>query len=144
MLPASAITQLSAARSPERIHAISNVVERYRTLHASIVRFVLLLEEARQDVPSVTALAAHPLTELLRRLATSAHATHFSRISELTSAIEGALRADRQRDMIFTSSGGDELDAMQALARNLEAIDTRFVALCVGHVVERHGQRSVA
>jgi hypothetical protein len=132
------ITPLKASRNPERMDAIGAVVDSFRNLHASVVRFVLMLEDARGSMTSSQAASELGLTDLLTRLEKNARALGFSRMQDLTAAIESAQTVEQERELIFSASLGADLGRLRKLAQHWERLDATFVGLCVGHVLEHH------
>jgi hypothetical protein len=133
-----AITPLNSARDPERAEAIREVVDAFRNLRASVARFVLMLEDIRGNARSLEATTGQSLGDLLSSLEDHARALGFSRLDDLTLAIEAARSAEQQRDLVFQSSPGSDTASLQHVARGLERLDASFVGLCVEHVLERH------
>jgi len=139
-----AITPMNSARNPERTEAIREVVDAFRNLRASVARFVLMLEDIRGDARSLEATTGQPLGELLSSLGDHARALGFSRLDDLTLAIETARSAEQQRDLVFQATPGSGTASLQHVARSLERLDATFVGLCVEHVLERHYRDSVS
>jgi hypothetical protein len=133
-----AITPLNSARDPERAEAIREVVDAFRNLRASVARFVLMLEDIRGNARSLEATTGQSLGDLLSSLEDHARALGFSRLDDLTLAIEAARSAEQQRDLVFQCSPGSDTASLQHVARGLERLDASFVGLCVEHVLERH------
>jgi hypothetical protein len=98
----------------------------------------LMLEDARGNAASSEQIAEHGLADLLDRLEKNARSLGFSRIHDLTAAIESAHSAEQERDLIFSASLGDDLGRLRKLARHWERLDATFVGLCVEHVLEHH------
>jgi hypothetical protein len=134
----STITPLNSSRNSERTNAIGAVVDGFRNLRASVVRFISMLDDLRGNPAPRGALADRPFSELLPLLEKNARAVDFGQIDELMSAIETAFAAEQQRDLIFSASQGDDVVRLQEIARNWERLDAIFVGLCVQHVLEAH------
>jgi len=133
-----AITPLNTARDPERTEAIREVVDAFRNLRASVVRFVLMLEDIRGNARTLDSTTGLPFGELLSSLEDHARALDFGRLDDLTFAIETARTAEKQRDQVFLAAPGSGTIGLQQVARSLERLDATFVGLCVEHVLERH------
>jgi hypothetical protein len=136
----STITPLnsSLSRNSERTNAIGAIVDGFRNLRASVVRFISMLDDLRGGTTPREDLADHPLSELLPLLEKNARAVDFGQIDDLMSAIETAYTAEHQRDLIFSASLGDDIVRLQEIARNWERLDAIFVGLCVEHVLQAH------
>jgi len=132
------ITPLNSSPDSERSHAVGAVVESFRNLHASVVRFISMLDDVRGSTVPRDGIAECPLAELLPLLEKNAREVSFGRIDDLMSAIEIAQVAEQQRDLIFSASLGNDLVRLQEIARSWERLDTIFVGLCVEHVMEIH------
>jgi hypothetical protein len=134
----STITPLNSSHNSERTNAIGAVVDGFRNLRASVVRFILMLDDLRGGYTPRDGLADRPLSELLPLLEKNARAVNFGQIDDLMSAVETAYKAEQQRDLIFSASLGDDVVRLQEVARNWERLDAIFVGLCVEHVLEAH------
>lgn len=134
----AAITPLNTARDPEHTVAIREVVDAFRNLHASVARFVLMLEDLLGDARSLEATTAQSLGELLSSLYDHASASGFVRIDDLRFAIETARSAEQQRDLVFQVTPGSGTEGLQRVARGFQRLDATFVGLCVEHVLEQH------
>jgi hypothetical protein len=134
----STITPLNSSRNSERTNAIGAVVDGFRNLRASVVRFISMLDDLRGAPAPRQELADRPLSELLPLLEKNARAVNFGQLDDLMSAIATAYTAEQQRDLIFSASLGDDVVRLQEVARNWERLDAIFVGLCVEHVLEAH------
>jgi hypothetical protein len=133
-----AITPLNTARDPDHTAAIREVVDAFRNLHASVARFVLMLEDLLGDARSLEATSGQTLGELLSLLYDHARALGFVRIDDLSFAIETARSAEQQRDLVFQVTPGSGTEGLQRVARGFQRLDATFVGLCVEHVLEQH------
>jgi hypothetical protein len=132
------ITPLNTARDPEHTAAIRQVVDAFRNLHASVARFVLMLEDLLGDARSLEATTGQSLGELLSSLYDHARAIGFVRLDDLRFAIETARSAEQQRDLVFQVTPGSGTENLQRVARGFQRLDAAFVGLCVEHVLEQH------
>jgi hypothetical protein len=132
------ITPLNCSRNSERTNAIGAIVDGFRNLRASVVRFISMLDDLRGAPAPREDLADCPLNELLPLLEKNARAVGFGQIDDLMMAIETAYTAEQQRDLIFSASLGDDIVRLQEIARNWERLDAIFVGLCVEHVLQAH------
>jgi len=132
------ITPLNTARDPDHTAAIRAVVDAFRNLHASVARFVLMLEDVLGDARSLEATSGQTLGELLSSLYDHARALGFVRIDDLRFAIETARSAEQQRDLVFQVTPGSGTEGLQRVARGFQKLDATFVGLCVEHVLEQH------
>src|ERR1700722_16779832 len=119
----SPITPLNSSRNSERTNAIGAIVDGFRNLRASVVRFISMLDDLRGGSTPREDLADRPLSELLPLLEKNARAVDFGQIDDLMSAIETAYTAEHQRDLIFSASLGDDIVRLQEIARNWERLD---------------------
>ncbi|WP_438392107.1 hypothetical protein [Caballeronia sp. DA-9] len=133
-----AITPLNTARDPEHTAAIREVVDAFRNLHASVARFVLMLEDLLGDARSLEATTGQSLGELLSVLYEHAQAFGFVRLDDLRFAIETARSAEQQRDLVFQIMPGSGTESLQRVAASFQRLDATFVGLCVEHVLEQH------
>ncbi|MDP9154067.1 MAG: hypothetical protein M3O74_07440 [Pseudomonadota bacterium] len=133
-----AITPLNTARDPGHTAAIREVVDAFRNLHASVARFVLMLEDLLGDARSLEATTGQSLGELLTSLYDHARALGFVRIDDLRLAIDTARSAEQQRDLVFQVTPGSGTEGLQRVARGFQRLDATFVGLCVEHVLEQH------
>ncbi|MDE1181056.1 hypothetical protein [Paraburkholderia sp.] len=140
----AAITAVKAASSYERAELIRDLVDAYRRLHGSVLRFVLMFEDGAQAASSADEPAFRPLQKLLSGLARHGEAAQFPRLRELKRAIKAARLAQQQRDFIFSGSFSNDSMAMRNTIEELERLDAMFVGLCVSYVMERHAPPLVA
>ena len=133
-----AITPLNTARDPDHTAAIREVVDAFRNLHASVARFVLMLEDLLGDARTLEVTSGQTLGELLSSLYDHARALGFVRIDDLRFAIETARSAEQQRDLVFQVTPGSGTEGLQRVARGFHRLDATFVGLCVEHVLEQH------
>ncbi|WP_236002130.1 hypothetical protein [Paraburkholderia elongata] len=54
--------------------------------------------------------------------------------------IEEARSAEQLRDAIFSDAFSNDLAALRKVVAELERLDTAFIGLCVGHVLEQHAR----
>ncbi|WP_090536713.1 hypothetical protein [Paraburkholderia sartisoli] len=133
----STITALKPTSDLERAELIRDVVDAFRRLQNSVLRFVqMFAEDGDAELASgADALALH---ELLSILARQAEAAGFGRLRELRVAIRHARSAGQSRDVIFSASLSLNAEAMNKVVNEFERLDATFVGLCVEHVLNRH------
>jgi hypothetical protein len=136
----STIVAVKSASERGRAELIRDVVDAYRRLYGSVQRFVLMLTDDQLNFASVGTSASHSLNQLLSILAEQAKAAAFVRLHELKAAIEEARSAEQLRDAIFSDTFSNDLAALRKVAAELERLDTAFIGLCVGHVLEKHAR----
>ncbi|WP_419688002.1 hypothetical protein ACN22W_28320 [Burkholderia theae] len=127
------ITALKPLSSDARAQQVTDVVDAFRRLRGSVVRFIRMFSAAPDD-----ALAALGFRELLSTLEDDARAARFTRLPELERAIAHARRLERTRDDVFSDSFSNDPAAMRDAVAALERVDVLFVGLCVESVMERH------
>ena len=135
----STIVAVRSASGRGRAESIRDVVDAYRRLYGSVQRFVLMLTNDPLNFASVGTSGSHSLNQLLSILAERSRAAGFARLHDLNAAIEEARSAERLRDAIFSDAFSNDLAALRKIVAQLERLDTAFIGLCVGHVLERHG-----
>jgi hypothetical protein len=136
----STITALKPTSDLERAELIRDVVDAFRRLQNSVLRFVRMFAEDgdAQLAGGADALALH---ELLSILARQAEAAGFERLRELRVAIRNARSAGQSRDVIFSASLSLDAEAMNKVVNEFDRLDATFVGLCVEHVLNRHFPR---
>jgi hypothetical protein len=135
----STIVAVRSASERGRAESIRDVVDAYRRLYGSVQRFVLMLTNDKLNFASVGTSGSHSLNQLLSILAERARAAGFARLHDLKAAIEEARSAEQLRDAIFSDAFSNDLTALRKVVAQLERLDTAFIGLCVGHVLEQHG-----
>ncbi|WP_244108660.1 hypothetical protein [Burkholderia anthina] len=137
--PAPTLTRgISALRplpSDGRAQQVTDVVDAFRRLRGSVMRFIRLFSAATDDT-----LSALSLRELLATLEGDARAARFTRLSALERAIGQARSLERTRDDVFSDAFSNDPAAMRNAVAALERVDVLLVGLCVEHVMERHLQ----
>lgn len=136
----STIVAVKPASERGRAELIRDVVDAYRRLYGSVLRFVLMLTDDQLNFASVGTSGSHSLNQLLSILAEQAKAAAFVRLRELQAAIEESRSAEQLRDAIFSDAFSNDLNALRKVVAALERLDTAFVGLCVGHVLEQHAR----
>lgn len=136
----STITALKPASDLERAELIRDVVDAFRRLQNSVLRFVQMFAEDGDAQPAsgADALALHGLLSILAR---QAEAAGFERLRELRVAIRNARSAAQRRDVIFSASLSLKAEAMNNVVNEFDRLDATFVGLCVEHVLNRHFPR---
>lgn len=134
----STLVAVKSASERGRAESIRDVVDAYRRLYGSVQRFVLMLTDDPLNFASVGTSGSHSLNQLLSILAERARAAGFARLQDLKSAIEEARSAEQLRDAIFSDAFSNDLAALRKVVTALERLDTSFIGLCVGHVLEQH------
>ncbi|KML52546.1 hypothetical protein VL15_24785 [Burkholderia cepacia] len=132
------ITALKPLSSDARAQQVTDVVDAFRRLRGSIVRFIRMFSAAHAEAAPDDALAALGFRELLSTLEDDARAARFTRLPELERAIGHARRLERTRDDVFSDSFSNDPAAMRDAVAALERVDVLFVGLCVESVMERH------
>ncbi|HEY3598130.1 MAG TPA: hypothetical protein VGL08_11560 [Paraburkholderia sp.] len=121
----------------DRAELIRDVVDGFRRLRGSVLRFILLF--ANGEAAAVQRKnGARSLRALLSILAREAQAARFDRLRELKLAIRHARLLEKTREAVFSDSFCDDPVAMRKTAAELERVDAVLVGLCVEHVLERH------
>jgi hypothetical protein len=134
----STIVAVKSASERGRAELIRDVVDAYRRLYGSVQRFVLMLTDDQLNFASVGTSGSHSLNQLLSILAEQAKAAAFVRLRDLKASIEEARSAEQLRDAIFSDAFSNDLAALRKVVAELERLDTAFIGLCVGHVLDRH------
>ncbi|WP_244305939.1 hypothetical protein [Paraburkholderia lacunae] len=134
----STIVAVKPAADRGRADLIRDVVDAFRRLYGSVSRFVLMLTDDQARFASVGTSGSHSLNQLLSILAEQANEVAFVRLRELKAAIEEARSAEQLRDAIFSDAFSNDHAALRKVAAELERLDTAFIGLCVGHVLEQH------
>jgi hypothetical protein len=138
----STIVAVRPASERGRAELIRDVVDAYRRLYGSVQRFVLMLTDVPLNFASVGTSGSPSLNQLLSILAEFAAAAAFARLRDLKTAIEEARSAEPLRDAIFSDALSNDLAALRKVATELDRLDTVFIGLCVGHVLEQHTRES--
>jgi hypothetical protein len=133
------ITATSSSRDHERTEAIRHVVDAFRGLHGSVLRFMILLAHEEGEAATDASAPDCALDSLLVSLETRARAVGFARLRELAALIEEARAVEGRRDAIFLSDHASDATHLRRIASDLERLDTSFVGLCVEYVMERRG-----
>jgi hypothetical protein len=137
----STLVAVKPASERGRAELIRDVVDAYRRLYGSVQRFVLMLTDHQPlNLASAGTLGSHSLNQLLSILAEQARAAAFVRLRELKASIEEARSAEQLRDAIFSDAASNDLAALRKVVAELERLDTAFIGLCVGHVMEQHAR----
>ncbi|CAB3783185.1 hypothetical protein [Paraburkholderia caffeinilytica] len=136
----STIVAVKSASERGRAELIRDVVDAYRRLYGSVQRFVLMLTDDRLNFASVGTSGSHSLNQLLSILAEQAKAAAFVRLRDLKASIEEARSAEQLRDAIFSDAFSNDLAALRKVVAELERLDTAFIGLCVGHVLDQHAR----
>lgn len=132
------ITALKPLSSDARAQQVTDVVDAFRRLRGSVVRFIRMFSAAHAAAAPDDALAALGFRELLSTLEDDARTARFARLPELERAIGHARRLERTRDDVFSDSFSNDPAAMRDAVAALERVDVLFVGLCVESVMERH------
>ncbi|WP_185640681.1 hypothetical protein [Burkholderia sp. Bp9142] len=127
------ISTLRPVPSDGRAQQVTDVVDAFRRLRGSVMRFIRVFSAATDDT-----LSALSLRDLLARLARDARAARFTRLSDLERAIGLARGLERTRDDVFSDAFSNDPAAMRDAVAALERVDVLLVGLCVEHVIERH------
>ena len=137
------ITALKSATDRGRAELIRDVVDAFRRLYGSVLRFVQMFTDGQGSFFSAGNPGSHPFSQLLAILGEQGKTSNFSRLDELGAAIEEARSAEQLRDAIFSDACSNDHAALRKVAAALERLDATFVGLCVGHVLEQHAQASL-
>jgi hypothetical protein len=137
------ITALKASPDRGRAELIRDVVDAFRRLYGSVLRFVQMFADGQGSFPSAGASGSHSFNQLLSLLAEQGKAAGFSRFYELRTAIEEARSAEQLRDAIFSDAHSNDHAALRSAAAELERLDATFVGLCVEHVLEQHARAAL-
>lgn len=138
--PPSTIVAVKPVSERGRAELIRDVVDAYRRLYGSVQRFVLMLTGDQLNFASVGTSGSHSLNQLLSILAEQARTATFARLRDLKASIEEARSAEQVRDAIFSDALSNDLAALRKVVAELERLDTAFVGLCVGHVLDQHAR----
>lgn len=136
----STIVAVKSASERGRAELIRDVVDAYRRLYGSVQRFVLMLTNEQLNFASVGTSGSHSLNQLLSILVEQAKAAAFVRLRDLKASIEEARSAEQLRDAIFSDVFSNDMVALRKVVAELERLDTAFIGLCVGHVLEQHAR----
>jgi hypothetical protein len=136
----STITALKAAPDRGRAELIRDVVDAFRRLYGSVLRFVQMFADAQGSTPTTRASGSHSFNQLLSLLAEQGKAAGFARFYELRAAIEEARSAEQLRDAIFSDTHSNDPVALRKAAAELDRLDATFVGLCVDHVLQQHAR----
>ena len=118
------ITALKASPDRGRAELIRDVVDAFRRLYGSVLRFVQMFADGQGSFPSAGASGSHSFNQLLSLLAEQGKAAGFSRFYELRTAIEEARSAEQLRDAIFSDAHSNDHAALRsaaALTKQVEA-----------------------
>lgn len=137
------ITALKSATDRGRAELIRDVVDAFRRLYGSVLRFVQMFADGQGSFLSAGSSGSHSFSQLLAILAEQGKANHFRRLDELRAAIEEARSAEQLRDAIFSDAYSNDRAALRKVAAALERLDATFVGLCVEHVLEQHARASL-
>jgi hypothetical protein len=137
------IRALRPLSSDARAQQVTDVVDAFRRLRGSVVRFIRMLSAAHAADWPDDAASAPGFRELLSTLEDEARAARFTRLPELERAIVQARRLERTRDDVFSDSFSNDPAAMRDAVAALERADLLFVGLCVEYVMERHAPASL-
>ncbi|MBN3830559.1 hypothetical protein [Burkholderia sp. Ac-20344] len=132
------IRALRPLSSDARAQQVTDVVDAFRRLRGSVVRFIRMLSAAYAE----DTLSAMGFRELLSTLEDDARTARFTRLPELERAIGHARRLERTRDDVFSDSFSNDPAAMRDAVAALERVDVLFVGLCVESVMARHAPAS--
>jgi hypothetical protein len=138
------ITALKAAPDRGRAELIRDVVDAFRRLYGSVLRFVQMFTDGPGSLPATVSTGSQSFNQLLSRLAEQGKAAGFGRHDELRTAIEEARSAEQLRDAIFSDLHSNDHTALRKAAAELERLDATFVGLCVEHVLEQHARAPLA
>lgn len=138
------ITALKVAPDRGRAELIRDVVDAFRRLYGSVLRFVQMFADRQGSFPSAGASGSPSFNQLLSILAEQGKAAGFRRFSELRTAVEEARSAEQLRDAIFSDAHSNNHAALRKAAAELERLDATFVGLCVEHVLEQHARAPLA
>ncbi|VWD38892.1 hypothetical protein BLA18112_06624 [Burkholderia lata] len=132
------ISTLRPLSSDARAQQVTDVVDAFRRLRSSVVRFIRMFSAAHADDTPDDALSALGFRELLSTLEDEARAARFTRLPELEWVVGHARRLERTRDDVFSDSFSNDPAAMRDAVAALERVDVLFVGLCVEYVMARH------
>ncbi|MBR8332894.1 hypothetical protein KDW69_14715 [Burkholderia ambifaria] len=133
------ISTLRPLPSDGRAQQVTDVVDAFRRLRGSVMRFVRVFSAATDD--TLSALSRRDLLAMLER---DARAARFTRLSDLERAIGLARGLERTRDDVFSDTFSNDPAALRDAVAALEHVDVLLVGLCVEHVIERHTPESAA
>lgn len=133
------IRALRPLSSDARAQQVTDVVDAFRRLRGSVVRFILMFSAAHAN----DAVSALGFRDLLSTLEDHARTARFTRLPELERAIGHARRLERTRDDVFSDSFSNDPAAMRDAVAALERVDLLFVGLCVEYVMARHAPASL-
>lgn len=137
------ISALKPLSSDTRARQVTDVVDAFRRLRGSIVRFIRMLSTAHTGAMPDEALSAMGFRELLATLERDARDARFTRLPDLERAIGHARGLERTRDDVFSDSFSNDPAAMRDAVAALERVDVLFVGLCVESVMARHAPASL-
>ncbi|WP_027782184.1 MULTISPECIES: hypothetical protein [Burkholderia] len=137
------ISALKPLSSDARAQQVTDVVDAFRRLRGSVVRFIRMFSAARNATAPEDALSAMGFRELLSTLEADARAARFTHLPDLERAIGHAHRLERTRDDVFSDSFSNDPAAMRDAVAALEHVDVLFVGLCVESVMEHHAPASL-
>jgi hypothetical protein len=137
------ITALKSATDRGRAELIRDVVDAFRRLYGSVLRFVQMFADGQGSFLAAGKSGSHSFSQLLAVLGEQAKTSKFGRLDELRAAIEEARSAEQLRDAIFSDTYSNDHVALRKVAVALERLDATFVGLCVEHVLERHARVSL-
>ncbi|AFQ51690.1 hypothetical protein [Burkholderia cepacia] len=133
------ISALKPLPSDGRAQLVTDVVDAFRRLRGSVMRFIRMFSAATDET-----LSALSLRDLLATLESDARAARFTRLPDLERAIAQARGLERTRDDVFSDAFSNDPAAMRDAVAALERVDVLLVGLCVDHVIERHTPASRA
>jgi hypothetical protein len=136
---AGKIMPLRQTGDRRRADSIRDVVDAFTRLRGSVSRFVETLARSRGVELSIDIKGSQPFSVLLSSLKNQAEQADFPRLSDLNAFIERAALAEALRDVIFQSPAVDQ-SVLREAAVALDRLDAVFIALCIGHVLERYAQ----
>jgi hypothetical protein len=137
------ITALKSATDRGRAELIRDVVDAFRRLYGSVLRFVQMFADGQDSFPAAGNSGSHSFSQLLAILGEQGKMSNFGRLEELRAAIEEARSAEQLRDAIFSDAQSNDHAALRKVAAALERLDATFVGLCVEHVLEQHARASL-
>ncbi|WP_260858381.1 hypothetical protein [Paraburkholderia sp. BCC1885] len=144
----TSITALKAAPDRGRAELIRDVVDAFRRLYGSVLRFVQMFANGQDNGQDSAILSggmgSHSFNQLLSLLAEHGKTAGFGRFQELRAAIEEARSAEHLRDAIFSDAHSNDPAALRKAAAELARLDATFVGLCVEHVLEQHARAPLA
>ncbi|MEQ5843997.1 hypothetical protein N0A02_31545 [Paraburkholderia acidicola] len=136
---AGKIMPLRPTGDRRRADSIRDVVDAFTRLRGSVARFVETLARSRGVELSIDIKGSPSFSVLLSSLRSQAEQADFPRLSDLNAFIERAALAEALRDVIFQSPAVDQ-SVLREAAAALDRLDAAFIALCIGHVLERYAQ----